>query len=341
MSLGIGLVGFGYWGPNLARNISDNPDLRLVAVCDANAASLDKAGRRYPGISCYGDPAGMLTNPAVEAVVVASPVATHAPFALAALRAGRHVLVEKPMALNTAQARAMIEEAERRRLTLMVDHTFVFGGAVRKIDQLLRAGELGRLLYYDSVRINLGLFQSDVDVLWDLAVHDLSILDSLRGDLPAQVSCITHRHFDGAQANMAYLTMTYDDGMIAHAHVNWLSPVKIRHAVFGGDRRMVVYDDIAVDEKVKVYDRGVGFSGSADMPASRKVDYRSGEISIPTLERREPLAAMLDHFAASVRNGTPPLTGGAAGLRVLKVLEAAERSARQHGVMVAVQQDEG
>lgn len=326
MTLGIGLVGYGYWGPNLARNINATDGMRLAAVCDTNPSTLARALRLYPGAVGYSDLFEMIKDPAVDAVVVASPVRTHAAIALAAMEAGRHVLVEKPMATTSSEAMAMIETAARRGLTLMVDHTFVYNGAVGKISDLLGRGELGRLLYYDSVRINLGLFQSDVDVLWDLAVHDLSILDYLHPELPEEISCIAHGHFDNGQANMAYLTLLYGDGMIAHTHVNWLSPVKIRQTVLGGDRRMVVYNDMAADEKVKLYDCGVSFTSGAELSPARKVDYRSGDITIPVLDRTEALAVVVRQFRDAILTGAPVLTDGQSGLRVVQILEAAQRS---------------
>ncbi|AVM76376.1 Gfo/Idh/MocA family protein [Magnetospirillum gryphiswaldense] len=339
MSIGVGVVGFGYWGPNLARNLAVADGVDLVAVCDADPRAQARVQRLYPGVRTYAALDELLADGGVDAVVVATPVRSHADFALAALRSGRHVLVEKPMAETVAQAELMVEIAAAKGLTLMVDHTFVYTGAVARIAAMVQAGELGRLLYYDSVRINLGLFQSDVDVLWDLAVHDLSILDHLTGAMPVEVSCITHSHFPDTPANMAYLTLFYGDGLIAHTHVNWLSPVKIRQTVLGGERRMVVYDDIEPDEKLKIYDRGVSFSGAADLSAARRVDYRSGDVIIPALERGEALAGVVGAFRDAVTIGRPLSTDGRAGLRVVRILEAAGRSAKERGRAVPVRGD--
>ena len=339
MSINIGVIGYGYWGPNLARNVAGAEGVSLVAVCDADTEAQARAARLYPGARIYGSVQELLADGGVDAVVVATPVREHASVAAAALSCGRHVLVEKPLAETAAQAEHLVELAAARGLTLMVDHTFVYTGAVRRIEALLRDGELGRLLYYDSVRINLGLFQSDVDVLWDLAVHDLSILDHLTAATPVDVSCITHNHFPDTPANMAYLTLFYDGGLIAHTHVNWLSPVKIRLAVLGGERRMVVYDDIEPDEKVKVYDRGVSFSGAADLAAARRVDYRSGDVIIPALDGREALAGVVAEFRDAISDDRAPLTDGQAGMRVVRILEAAGRSAQQRGRAVAVAGD--
>lgn len=325
MTIGIGLIGFGYWGPNLARNVAATDGLRLVAVADPDPAALARAGRSYPDVALFPAAADLIASPSVHAVLIASPVTRHAEQALAALAAGKHVLVEKPLALCDADATALIDEAERRGLVLMVDHTFIFNGAVKKISQLLADEQIGKLLYYDSVRINLGLFQSDVDVLWDLAVHDMSILDHLAGRPPVAVSCVSHTHFAGTPPNMAYLTLFFDDGLIAHTHVNWLSPVKLRRTLIGGDRRMIVYDDLEADEKIKIYDRGVS------LDKDLRVNYRMGDLWVPTFDRTEALCKVAEHFRDCIAGGQVPITDGPAGRRVIRILEAAHSSAAQQG----------
>jgi predicted dehydrogenase len=255
--IGIGVIGFGYWGPNLVRNFHEMMDSRVLAVSDQRMDRLALAASRYPGIGIMQNPSELIRSPAVDAVVIATPVSTHFQLAMEALRAGKHVLVEKPLAMTSEQSWQLIEEAERRHLILMVDHTFVYTGSVRKMKELIDAGEVGDLYYYDSVRVNLGLFQHDVNVLWDLAVHDLSIMDHLLPTRPRAVSATGMRHFTQEPENIAYLTLFYDSSLIAHIHVNWLAPVKVRRTLIGGSQKMIIYDDVEPSEKIKVYDKGV------------------------------------------------------------------------------------
>jgi predicted dehydrogenase len=272
-------------------------------------------------------------------VVVATPVATHFRLAMAAIEAGKHVLVEKPLALDSREATALIEAARRHGVVLMVDHTFVYTGAVQKIKELVDRGQLGRLLYYDSVRVNLGLFQHDVDVLWDLAVHDLSIMDYVLGRRPRAVAAAGVAHVPGQPVNTAYLTCYFEDDLIAHFHVNWLAPVKIRRTLLGGDRQMIVYDDLEPSEKVKVYDKGItvangnghgGNEGAYDL----LVGYRAGDMYAPQLSLAEALGVEAEHFVDCVRTGREPITSGEAGLRVVRVLEAAAASLAARGRVV-------
>lgn len=331
MTINVGLIGYGYWGPNLARNIQATDGMRLAAIADCDPSSQKRAAATFPQARILAEATELIGSAGLDAIVIASPVNRHAEHALAALRAGRHVLVEKPMVTRSEDALLLIEEAEKRQLTLMVDHTFVYHGAIRKIRQLLDSDHLGKLLYYDSVRINLGLFQSDVDVLWDLAAHDVSIMSYLIGKSPSTVSCIGQRHFENTPTNMAYLTMLFEDGLIAHTHVNWLSPVKLRRTLIGGDRRMAIYDDLDPDEKVKIYDRGVSIQSAPKLPTEKKVDYRTGDVAIPALDRTEALVRVVSHFRDCIRSGSKPETGGREGLEVVRILETAQESLSRQG----------
>jgi predicted dehydrogenase len=328
--VGMAVVGYGYWGPNLARNVAGLPATRLVCVCDRDETRLRAAVTRHPGVGVTTDFDDVLCSPEVEVVAIATPPGTHHRLARQALLAGKHVLVEKPLATSSALALDLVELAERKGLVLMVDHTFVYTPAVQRIKELVDAGELGRLYYWDSVRVNLGLFQHDVSVLEDLAVHDLAILDHVLGRAPVAVNATGTAHIPGKPMNTAYLTCVYDDDVLAHLHVNWLAPVKVRRTLIGGDRRMIVYDDVEPSEKVKVYDTGITLDSEAGR-FERQVGYRTGDIWTPHLPLAEALQVEVEHLVSCVRLGVRPLTDGWAGYRVLCVLEAALRSAEQRG----------
>jgi predicted dehydrogenase len=332
--IGIGVIGYGYWGPNLVRNFAECPGAQVQMVCDLRAAQLQKVQNRYPGVRVTSTPADVWNDPAVDAVVIATPVDRHFELAMASLRAGKHVLVEKPMTSTSEQASRLIDEAAARRLVLMVDHTFVYTGAVRKMRELTQAGELGDIYYYDSVRINLGLFQHDVNVLWDLAVHDLSIMDFVLGKQPVAVSATGLAHVQGRPENIAYMTMFFDGSLIAHVHANWLSPVKVRRTLLGGSRRMVVFDDLEASEKIKVYDRGISLNPSPENVYQMLIGYRAGDMWAPQLAVSEALAVEAGHFVACVRDSTAPETGGEAGLHVVRLLEAATESMAHQGRLV-------
>jgi predicted dehydrogenase len=318
------------------RNFSELPTARVTAVCDVRPERLAIAAQRYPGVHVTADPVALIGNTAVDAVAIATPVVHHFELAFAALQAGKHVFVEKPLASTTDQAERLIDEADRRGLRLMVDHTFVYTGAVRKIRELIDAGDLGAIYYYDSVRINLGLFQRDVNVLWDLAVHDLSIMDFLLDQAPSAVSATGLAHVEGAPENIAYMTMFFDGRLIAHVHVSWLAPVKVRRTLLGGSRRMVVFDDIEASEKVKVYDRGISLNPSPENVYQMLVGYRAGDMWAPNLPVSEALHVEAAHFVHCIEHGETPLTDGRAGLRVLQLLEAAGESMRHQGRPVPV-----
>jgi len=331
--IGIGVIGYGYWGPNLVRNFSEAPGSRVVSVCDLRAERRAQVEARYPATKTTSDPKDLFTDPAIDAIIVATPVSTHFPLAMQALRSGKHVFVEKPLAGTSEQCELLLEEARRTNRILMVDHTFVYTGAVRKIKELIQDGKLGELYYYDSVSVNLGLFQHDVSVLWDLAVHDLAIMDYLLGDHPSAVSAVGMAHVPGQPKDVAYLNCFFNSHLIAHFHVNWLSPVKIRQTLIGGNRQMVVYDDLDPSERVKVYNKGITLNNSADTEGIYQllVGYRSGDMWAPQLDGTEALRTEAIHFLDCIRNGTPPITDANAGLRVVKILEAATLSVSQRG----------
>jgi predicted dehydrogenase len=300
-------------------------------VSDLKQDRLDLVQRRYPGVEVTTDFQEILNHPNIDAVAISTPVSTHFPLALQALQSGKHVLVEKPMTTTSDDALRLIDEAERRKLILMVDHTFVYTGAVRKIRELIDKGSLGDIYYYDSTRVNLGLFQSDVDVIWDLAVHDLSIMDYILPSSPVAVSATGVGHVTGATENIAYVTVFYDNSLIAHLNVNWLSPVKIRRTLIGGSKQMIVYDDIESSEKIKVYDKGVTVKNGDESRYKLLVSYRSGDIYSPQIDVTEALRIEAQHFADCIKTGKAPITDGHAGLRVVSVLEAATKSMKQQG----------
>lgn len=333
-----GIVGYGYWGPNLARNVSESTGADLAAISDMQSAARDRAGKRYPAISLHGNWTEMIADPKIDAVLVATPVSSHFEIALAALRAGKHVLVEKPITTTSEEARILIDEAERRGLILMVDHTFVYTPAVRKIRELIVDGSLGEIYYYDSTRVNLGLFQSDVNVIWDLAVHDFSILEFLLDQRPAAISASGSSHIEGRPENLAHLTLFFEGGTVAHLNVNWLAPVKVRQTLIGGSRKMIVYDDMQNSEKIKVYDRGVDVVSDSELMKQMRVSYRMGDMWAPQLSVREALLTEIDHFVECIEQGKRPDTSGENGLSVVEMLEAAMESTRRRGAPVELGQ---
>lgn len=326
----IGVIGYGYWGPNLVRNFSECGAAEVRAVSDLRPDRLKPVAARYPAVKTTANCRDLLDDPGIDAVAIATPVSTHYELALQALQAGKHVLVEKPFTATVEQGQRLIEEAERRQLTLMVDHTFLFTPAVRKIKELVDAGELGQLYYYDSVRVNLGLFQHDVNVLWDLAVHDLSIMDFILGASPQAVSATGMAHVAGQPEDMAFLTCYFANNVIAHFHVNWLAPVKIRRTLIGGDRKMIVFDDLEPSEKIKVYDKGITVNEPEGV-YKMMVGYRTGDMWAPQLANLEALREEAKHFVSCVESGKRPLTDGPAGLAVVRILEAATESIRNRG----------
>ena len=339
--IGVGIIGLGYWGPNLLRNFSECPDVRVRAVCDLRDENTQAAAARYPGVKTTRDVEDIFKDPAIDAVAIATPVSTHFELALRALRAGKHVLVEKPLASSTDQALRLIDEAQQHKRVLMVDHTFVYTGAVQKIAAMVSGGELGDIYYYDSVRVNLGLFQHDVNVLWDLAVHDLAILDYVLPRQPRAVSATGMSHVAGGHENIAYMTLFFDYSLIAHIHVNWLAPVKIRRALIGGSQRMIVYDDLEPSEKIKIYDKGITVNANPASVYQMLVGYRAGDMWAPRLDAAEALKTEVAHFVSCIEHATPPLTDGASGLRVVRLVEAASASMEARGRLIEIPSETG
>jgi predicted dehydrogenase len=329
----IGVIGYGYWGPNLVRNCFEAQGARVRCVSDLRQDRLTLVSTRYPTVTTTRDARELIDDPAIDAVAIATPVSTHYELATRALLAGKHVLVEKPLASNTDQVQRLIDLSLKMKRVLMVDHTFVYTGAVRKIRELVEGGSLGEIYYYDSVRVNLGLFQHDVNVLWDLAVHDLSIMDYVLPFRPCAVSATGLSHVPGGTENIAYLTLFFDGSQIAHIHSNWLAPVKLRRTLIGASRKMIVYDDLDQAEKVKVYDKGITLSNhqNPEKLYQALVGYRTGDMLAPHIDGTEALRREIDHFIHCIEQGADPVTGGSAGLRVVEILQSASKSMAQRG----------
>ena len=334
--LRIGVIGYGYWGPNLVRNFMDAPGSTVVAACDLRPERLVQLQARYPCVKTVNNHRELLDDPEIDAIAVATPVSSHFDLAMAALAANKHVLVEKPLAANSEQGMRLIDEAARRRRVLMVDHTFVYTAAVRKIRELIASNALGDIYYYDAVRVNLGLFQHDVNVIWDLAVHDLAIMDYVLPSRALAVSATGISHIPGQPENVAYITLFFANPQIAHVHVNWLTPVKVRHTLIGGSEKMILYDDLEPSEKVKIYDKGVTLSQKPEAVYEMLVSYRSGDMWAPRLDATEALQTEALHFIDCIENNTRPETDGESGLRLVRIVEAAERSLRARGQLVEI-----
>lgn len=330
--ISIGVIGYGYWGPNIVRNFMGHSDCQVKMVCDNNPAALERASKLYPALEFCSSPEDLLTSMDLDAVAVITPVSTHYELARQALENGKHVFVEKPFTFTSDEACRLIDLAAKKKLQIMVDHTFLYTGAVKKIKELIEQDSLGRILYYDSTRVNLGLFQHDVNVVWDLAPHDLSIMDFLVVVQAEALSATGTRHF-GVHEDVAYLTVYYPNSMIAHFNVNWLSPVKIRMTLIGGEKRMLVWNDLKPDEKIKLYDKGVDIRDSGDV-YNLLVSYRSGDMVAPKVEQVEALKVETRCFLQSIQNGSQPHNDGEAGLRVVRMLEAADESLRGRGKLV-------
>lgn len=328
----IGVIGYGYWGPRVARNFHDLDGCELALICDQRPDVLRRAKQTYPNVQVTSDVRQATTSPEVDAVAVVTPVWTHFELAKAALENGKHVFVEKPFTWTAAQAEELIDLAERKHLQIMVDHTFLFTGAVKKMRELIDDGTLGRLYYYDSTRVNLGLFQHDVNVIWDLAPHDLSIMDHLIQQKPEALVATGQIHLNGLE-DLAYLTIYFADRMIAHINVNWLSPVKVRTTLIGGEKKMLMWNDLEADEKIKVYDKGISIHNSENV-YDLLVSYRSGDMWAPKVDQTEALAAEARYFVECVSKNQKPFNDGVAGLRVVKMLEAANQSLQERGKAV-------
>lgn len=327
-----GVIGYGYWGPNIVRNLRSLDSTQVVAICDKSDASLRRAKQAFPEVTVTQDAEELLKSPDIDAIAVITPVWTHFELAKAALMNGKHVFVEKPFTSTSAQAEELIDLAIQKKLQIMVDHTFLFTGAVRKIRQLIDDDVLGKLYYYDSMRVNLGLFQHDVNVLWDLAPHDLSIVDYLIGDRVEAIVATGEKHLN-SHVDVAYLTAYYPNNVIAHINVNWLSPVKVRQTLIGGEKKMVVWNDLEADEKIKVYDRGANMT-TREGVHNLLVSYRSGDMWAPKIESIEALRAEMAYFVECINKNESPINDGLAGLRIVRMLEAAEESLNKKGEVV-------
>jgi len=336
--LKLGVIGYGCWGPNIVRNFFNTDGVSVVSVCDVNIKSLAKARSRYPSLQVTTNADDVLTDPQVDAVAIVTPLAYHFPLAKKALENGKHVFVEKPFTRNSSEAEELIDLADRKKLQIMVDHTFLFNPAVRKIHQLIKNDTLGTLYYYDSTRVNLGMFQDDSNVVWDLAPHDLSIMDYLIHQPPEAVVATGEKHVNGVE-DVAFITIYFADKVIAHLNVNWLSPVKVRTTLIGGEKKMLVWNDLEADEKIKVYDKGVertngNGNGNGNGGYDLRVSYRAGDLWSPRVEQVEALKVETQYFADCVIGNERPLNDGLAGLRVVKMLEAVDESLAKKGKMV-------
>ena len=330
----IGVIGYGYWGPNIVRNFMEAENAYVKSISDLNPKRQALAKKRYPTVETMDVPEAMFADSEIDAIAIVTPVRTHFDLAMQAINSGKHILLEKPLTQTVAQGEELLAEAEKRDLLVMVDHTFVYTSTVRKIKDLISSGELGDIYYYDSVRVNLGLFQHDVNVLWDLAVHDLSILEYIYPEKPIAVSATGMSHVEGGNEDVAYLTLFYDSKMISHIHVNWLSPVKVRRTLIGGSRKMVVLDELEPSEKIKIYEKGITVNREPEgieKVYKLLIDYRSGDMLSPRVDQTEALRVEANHFVDCIENGTLPVTGGESGLRVVRILEAANTSMKNKG----------
>jgi predicted dehydrogenase len=334
--INLGIIGYGYWGPNLLRNFAELPGVTVAALSDLRSSQLELVSRRYPSIKTTTHFEDIIADKSVDAVAIATPVASHFELGMASLKSGKHLWLEKPMTETSHQAEMLVEEAEKRSLALFVDHTFIYTGAVRKMGEVVKSGELGKILYYDSTRVNLGLFQRDVNVIADLAVHDFSILDYLLGEHPTAVSASGINHFPGTPENLAYITLFYDSGAIAHSNVSWLAPVKVRQVLLGGSKRMITYNDLEPSEKVKIYDKGVSFTDDPKQIQEMRVGYRTGDMWAPKLDGNEALRVAAEHFVDCIKAGKTPITDGKLGLRIVELIEAASSSMGGRGETVHI-----
>ena len=332
---GVGVIGFGYWGPNLARNFGCRPECRLVAIADIAEDRRDKAELAYPGTDVLEDGDAVISHPDVDAVVIATPVSSHAVLAEKALKAGKDVLVEKPLTVTAAEAETLVDLAEKEGRILAVDHTFLFNGAVRKLRELVKNGGLGDLIYLDSVRVNFGLFQSDINVIYDLAPHDLSIVLHLPDSQPRWVQAMGLRYgFESAEC-LSYIHVEFENGVVAHFHLSWISPVKLRRMIVAGSEKMAVYDDMNAGEKIKIFDKGMEpHSTGTDEINKALVNYRIGDMWAPQLSVREALDTEAEHFLNCVRTRHPPLSDGRLGLTVVRILEGCQKSLQGNGCRI-------
>lgn len=332
----VAVTGLGYWGPNLLRNFSATDDCAVSMCCDMDEGRFERLAPHYGTTEFVTSYDRVIENPDVDAVAIATPVNTHYTLAKRALEVGKHVLIEKPMTMRVDHSEELVELAKKKGLVLMVDHVFCYSSPVVKIKEIVDSGRLGDLYFIDSARINLGLFQSDVNVVWDLAPHDLSILDYLTGRLPKSLSVTGSSHTDSDLEDVAYMSLDYGDGLIAHVNVSWLSPVKVRSMMIGGSKQSLIYNDLESSERIKVYDSGIDVVTDEEEREKMMVSYRTGDIWSPNVSTRETLAFMAEHFCDCIRGGETPMTDGVAGLHVVKLLDAAQRSIKADGERIAL-----
>jgi predicted dehydrogenase len=331
----IGIIGCGYWGPNLIRNFNALDNVEVAAVSDLRQERLDFVRKQYPAISLLTqNEKEIIRSPEIDAIVVATPVSTHFPLGMEALNNGKHLFMEKPFTATVEEAERLIDLGEKKNLRIMVDHTFIYTGAVQTIKKYIDSGELGDLYYFDSVRVNLGLFQHDVNVIWDLAPHDVSIMDYLLERNPRAISATGVAHFDSGIENISYLSTYYDNNLLGHIHVNWLAPVKVRKTLISGSKKMIIYDDVEPSEKIKIYDRGIDVIEDRDQIYKMLVQYRTGDMLAPKIDLTEALVNVSGEFIAAISEDRPALTDGIAGLRVIKILEAANKSMQNKGEVI-------
>ena len=329
----IGIIGLGYWGPNLLRNFQSSKHCYVTYVCDKNKKILDNIKKNNPLISTTTNYKELIKNSKVDAVVISTPIKTHYEISLDCIKNGKHIFVEKPLSDSIKKAREIVIKAKRKKLTLFVDHTFIYTDSIIKIKKLLEKKAIGKLLYYDSTRINLGLFQDDANVLWDLAVHDISILLYLMNSMPISVSATGHSHIKNKPENIGFITLKFKNNFVAHINVNWLSPVKIRQTLIGGSKKMIVYNDIEPSEKIKIYDKGITENWE------RKklfISYRTGDSVIPHLDNSEALSRASDHFIHCILHNKTPITDGNIGLKVVSIIETAIKSMKKNGVSIKI-----
>ncbi len=334
-TMNVGIIGLGYWGPNLLRNfVSNNESVNKIIGCDSSGQRLAKIAPHYPNVSFTDKPYEIIKNPQIDAVVIATPVNTHYELAKEALLNGKHLFIEKPFTSSVSEATELLDIANSKNLKILVDHTFIYTGAIRKIKEIYERGELGNFLYFDSVRVNLGLFQHDINVIWDLAVHDISILDYFIKYKPVSVSAFGVHHYNGLE-DIAYITVMLENNVIAHIHVNWLAPVKIRMMLIGGDKKMLVFDDMEPSEKIKIYDKGVDVTTREGI-YNTLIQYRTGDMHAPKIDQTEALKLVVNEFFDSINSNRNPITDGESGLRVIKILEAAQKSIKNKGNLIEI-----
>ncbi|MEO0137435.1 MAG: Gfo/Idh/MocA family oxidoreductase [candidate division WOR-3 bacterium] len=328
----VAVIGVGYWGPNLVRNLLNNKAVSEVYCFDIDVKRLQNIKHQFPTVKLVDSYEEILRNSKISGVCIATPASTHFPLAQMAIQHKKHVLVEKPFTITIPEAETLVELAQKNNVKLLVDHIFMYNGAVRKIKEIIDSGEIGNILYFDAVRVNLGLFQHDVNVIYDLATHDISIMLYLLNKKPKAISAIGVGHYNSIE-DIAYLTVFFEDNCIAHFHVNWLAPVKVRRILIGGSQKMIVYDDMETTEKIKVYDKGVEIKTKEGIYKTL-IEYRTGDMYAPKFDTTEPLALLIKEFVETMKNGTEPLSNGAVGLEIVKILNAAQKSLKNNGCIV-------